>query len=349
MKTIKRITFFLLFILLICAFSKVVIFAQKVGEIQIYNGMCDASAAVALDKNTFIVANDEDNDLRIFDKNKPVELQRIKLSEVFKGKIYDGDNLEIDLEGATWLGDKIFWTGSHSASKNGKARPSRHRLFAVKISNNGAGKFNFVSVGKIYTDLISDLEKDPRFKDFKLKEAKSIKPKDIGGLSIEALASTPEGHLFIGFRNPLLGGQISSDKILVNGKSLIVEMLNPLEVIEGKTAKFSAPVVLDLDGFGIRGMEYDKSQKRYAIIAGPYFDRQEVISQNSKLSESRLYLWSGKFNEKPQYQQKVGLAGFNAETVFFYPQAKKGFMEIFSDDGKVNCTDSFRSFQLQIK
>lgn len=349
MKSIKRSITFLLFILLNFTFLNVRVFAQKVGETKVYKGMCDASAAVALNENTFIVANDEDNDLRIFDKNKPNELERIKLSEIFKGKIYDGDNLEIDLEGATRLGDKIFWIGSHSTSKNGKARPSRQKLFAVKTSPDGKGKFNTLSVGKIYTDLISDLEKDARFKDFKLKEAKSIKPKDIGGLSIEALAATPEGHLLIGFRNPLLGGKISSEKILINGKSLIVELLNPLEVIEGKPAKFAAPVVLDLDGFGIRGMEYDKSQKRYVIVAGHYFDRQEVNPQNTKLSESRLYLWSGKIAEKPQYQQKINLIGFNAETVFVYPQSKKGLVEIFSDDGKVNCSDSFHSLQVQVK
>jgi len=349
MKSIERSITFLLFILLNFTFFNIQVFAQKISETKTYKGMCDASAAVALDENTFIVANDEDNDLRIFDKNKPNELQRIKLSKIFDGKIFDGENLEIDIEGATWLGDKIFWIGSHSASKNGKSRPSRQRLFAVKTSSDGKEKFNVVSFGKIYTDLISDLEKDARFKDFKLKEAKSIKPKDIGGLSIEALAATPEGHLLIGFRNPLLGGKISSEKILINGKSLVVELLNPLEVIEGKTARFAAPVTLDLDGLGIRGMEYDKSQKRYVIIAGPYFDKQEIIPQDTKLSESRVYLWSGKLSEKPEYQQNVNLSGFNAETVFFYPQSKKGFMEIFSDDGKANCSNGFRSLRVQVK
>lgn len=349
MKSMKRSITFLLFILLNFTFLNVRVFAQKVGETKVYKGMCDASAAVALDENTFIVANDEDNDLRIFDKNKPNELQRIKLSEIFNGKIYDGDNLEIDLEGATWLGDKIFWIGSHSTSKNGKSRPSRQRLFAVKTSPDGKGKFNIVSVGKIYTDLISDLEKDARFKDFKLKEAKNIKPKDIGGLSIEALAATPEGHLLIGFRNPLLGGKISSEKILINGKSLIVELLNPSEVIESKSAKFAAPVVLDLDSLGIRGLEYDKTQKQYIIVAGPYFDKQEIIPQDTKLSESRLYLWSGKLSEKPQSQQNVNLSGFNAETVFVYPQSKKGLVETLSDDGKAICSDGFRSLQIQLK
>lgn len=349
MKSIKLSITFLLFIFMNPIFLSVPVSAQKISETNVYKGMCDASTAVALGKNTFIVANDEDNDLRIFDKNKPVELQRIKLSEVFKGKIYDGDNLEIDLEGATLLSDKIFWIGSHSVSKTGRARPSRHRLFAVRISGIGSGKFISKSVGRIYTELISDLEKDRRFDEFKLKEAKNIKPKDIGGLSIESLAATTEGHLLIGFRNPLFGGQINSEKVLTNGKSLIVELINPLEVIEGKAAKFAAPIILNLDGLGIRGMEYDKLQKRYVIIAGPYFDKQTGNSQTAKFTKSRLYLWSGKIGEQPEYQQKIDLTGFNAETVFVYPQSKKGFMEIFSDDGKANCSDGFRSLHVQVK
>lgn len=349
MKSIKLSSTFLLFILLNLVFSSVPISAQKVNKFNVYTGMCDASAAVALDENTFIVANDEDNDLRIFDKNRPAELHRIKLSEVYKNRIYDGENLEIDLEGATRLGDKIFWIGSHSVSKTGKARPSRNRLFAVTITGDGMRKFKFKSVGVIYTELISDLEKDRRFDVFRLKEAKNIKPKDVGGLSIEGLAATPEGHLLIGFRNPLFGGQITSEKILTNGKSLIVELINPLEVLEGKTAKFAAPIILNLDGLGIRGIEYDKSLKRYVIIAGTFYDKQTGNPQKMKFSESRIYLWSGKTSEQPQYQQRIDLTGFNAETVFVYPQSRKGLMEIFSDDGKANCSDGFRSLQLQIK
>lgn len=346
MKQVKQIILVWLFILPGIAFSNVEIFAQGGVETKIYKGMCDASAAVALDENTFIVANDEDNDLRVFDKNNPIELQRIKLSEIFKDKIFDGNNLEIDIEGATRLGDKIFWTGSHSASKNGKARPSRHRLFAVNISSDEkTGKFIAVPVGRIYTELISELENEPRFKDFKLNEAQDIKPKDIGGLSIEGLAATPTGHLLIGFRNPLLGGQTTPDKILINGKSLIVELINPLEVVEGKPAKFAAPIILDLGGFGFRGLEYDNTRNRYLIVAGPYFDKQEVLSQNSEAAEARLYLWSGKRADQPQLQKIINLSGFNAETAFVYQ--KTGIVQLFSDDGKTNCIAGFRSWLLK--
>lgn len=340
-KQVERLIFVLLFIFFGAAYSTVEVFAQDGGETKIYKGMCDASAAVALDEKTFIVASDENNDLRIYGKNNSEELQRIKLSEVFKGKISDGNNLEIDIEGATRLGDKIFWTGSHGASKTGKPRPSRQRLFAVKISRDGGtGKFIAVPAGKIYTDLISDLENDLRFNEFKLKEAEIIRPKDIGGLSIEALAATPEGHLLIGFRNPLIGGQTSADKILKNGKSLIVELLNPLEVIGGKTAKFAAPIILNLNGLGVRGLEYDNARKIYLVVAGPYFDAQEILPQNSEVSESRFYVWTGKRSDEPQLRKKIKLSGFNAETAFVYPQTAN--VQLLSDDGKADCSESFR-------
>ena len=46
--------------------------AQKI-KTETFAGMCDASAAVALGENEFVVANDEDNDLRVFNPNKPNE------------------------------------------------------------------------------------------------------------------------------------------------------------------------------------------------------------------------------------------------------------------------------------
>src|SRR3982751_6128195 len=108
MKQIKSLFPCLIFITLCFYFQNIDIFSQ-VSKPLIYRGMCDASAAVALDENTFVAASDEDNDLCIYRKNNPDELQIIKLSEVFKDKIFDGNNLEIDIEGAALLDNKIFW------------------------------------------------------------------------------------------------------------------------------------------------------------------------------------------------------------------------------------------------
>lgn len=206
------------------AFSAIVFFAinfnlsaQVLGPVVRYNGLCEASAGVSLFDNTFIVASDEDNLLRIFNTATPDPLKTVKLSEVFKlsdvfkdpAKDEIKDKPNMDLEGATWIDNRIFWIGSHSVKSDGEAAPTRHRLFAVEVFLNSAGEPNLVRSGQIYTTLIADLEKDPRFAALNLKKARTITPKAIGGLSIEGLAATPEGNLLIGFRNPLIGGEIA--------------------------------------------------------------------------------------------------------------------------------------------
>lgn len=328
-------------VVLVAALHVSDVFGQTANN-EIYKGMCDASAAIALDENCFIVANDEDNDLHIFAKNNSEILQIAKLSDVFKDKIFDGEDLEIDLEGAAQINDKIFWIGSHSASKNGKLRPARNRLFAIHIEPGADGKFSISPIGRIYTTLIADLEKDTRFDSFDLETAKNTMPKAVGGLSIEGLAATPDGALLIGFRNPLGGGTMDGD-LLADGKSFVVKLLNPLKVITGKKAKFDAPIELDLGGFGIRSMEYFPDNGVYLIVAGPYHENLDTPEHKPEVS--RLYTWSGDSNDAPKLLEKVDLTGFNIEGAFFFPGTEKS-IELLSDDGKLPlCTATSKMFR----
>ena len=314
-------------------------------ETVIFKGMGDASAAIALDENNFIVANDEDNILRIFDKHKPNVLQELELSKIFKGEISDNKKGEIDIEGAAQLGDKIFWIGSHSANKTAESRPARHRLFAIQVRSGADGKYTALPVGQIYTNLIADLEKDSRFKAFKLKKAKAIEPKGVGGLSIEGLSASPDGSLLIGFRNPLGGGQ-TVDRFLVGGKALIVKLLNPLEVIKGQSAKFADPFELDLGGFGIRSLEYYNAKKKYLIVAGTYHGNEGTPTRKPEVS--RLYIWSGKASAAPKLLENVDLTGFNIESVFFFPQIDNSIV-LLSDDGKTDAKSSFRGILIKLE
>lgn len=303
-----------------------------------YTGMCNASAAAALDNNSFVVADDEDNILRIYDKNETARpLQTISLSKIFPEAIQDGEDLEIDLEAAAVLGDKIFWIGSHSTSRKGKFRPARHRLFALQFTPGPDGQFVVTRVGQVYTALISDLEKEDRYKKYKLHEAKTIKPKNLGGLSIEGLAATPTGELLIGFRNPLSGGKVKKGR-LVGGQALLVPLLNPLDVIEGVDAQFGDPIDLDLDGYGIRSIESRHSEE-YLIVAGPYHGNSKT--KDHKPRQSRVYLWSDKLKRL----KKISLNDLNIEAAFFYPQEAGTSVQLLSDDGKLDCNNSFRSRQ----
>ncbi|MEQ1544394.1 DUF3616 domain-containing protein [Methyloglobulus sp.] len=309
-----------------------------------YLGISNPSGAVALNNNVFVVADDEDNLLRVYDRNvleKP--LQTIKLSMVFKGDIADGEDLEIDLESAAEINGTYFWIGSHSSSRTGEYRPARHRLLAVNIKASENGKFAITAAGNIYTSLIADLQEDSRFDTFHLGKAKKTQAKALGGLSIEGLAATPKNGLLIGFRNPLNGGKIKEGR-LVSGKALLVELLNPFEVIHGLKAKFADPVELDLDGFGIREITQRENHK-YLIVAGPY--HENIATEDHKKEEGKLYKWSSK-SGKLNGLKRFDLAGFNIEAALFYP-GNDDLVQLLSDDGTLEgANNSFRSLTLTL-
>src|SRR5436305_4266512 len=119
----------------------------------IYHGMCDASAGVALDDKLFAVANDEDNTLRIYrlgQGGRPV--QSFDLSPFLK---VDPKSPETDLEGAAWLGDRIFLIGSHGRNRDDKYFESLHCFFAFNVQKNSVGPL-IVLVVIPYTKLVLD-------------------------------------------------------------------------------------------------------------------------------------------------------------------------------------------------
>lgn len=277
-------------------------------------GFCDASAAISLAPDTFIVAGDEDNILRIYKPSisqKPTDTSDLNLFL----KVVP-ENFEVDIEGAARLGDKIYWIGSHSANKNGNARPNRRRLFAteVKVVN---GKVTVVPTGKPYIDLIDDLSKSPELKMYALDAAAKVAPKEKNALNIEGLAATPQGTLLIGFRNPI-----------PDGKALIVPLNNPVDVVQGNArAQLGRPILLSLGGLGIRDIEYSEQHHQYFIIAGPYGEEGEL----------KLYRWSGSSTDVPTVIDNVKFAGLQPEALVIY-QDIKDKIQVLSDDGNRSLT-----------
>jgi hypothetical protein len=271
----------------------------------IYFGMCDASAGVALATNVFAVANDEDNVVRLYQidrTNGPVG--GVDLSSFLR---VDRGWPETDLEGAAWIGDWIFWIGSHGRNHDGKARLSRQRLFATRMMRTN-GIVRLVPVGKPYMNLLSDLVHEPRLSPYRLATASRLPPKARGALNIEGLCATPNTNLLIGFRNPI-----------PQGRALLVPLRNPFEVVAGRPARFGDPILLDLGGQGIRDIGF--WQGHYIIIAGA-FDGS---------SHSRLYFWNGD-EAAPKRVEGVHLKGINPEAVVVYPQNNDAF-QLLSDDG----------------
>jgi hypothetical protein len=308
--------------------------AQSAPAAIAYPGMCDASAAVAVNQNLFVVANDEDNVFRVYRRDKPSKPQQIPYPDALK---LDPDGGEADVEGVAQIGDLVFWIGSHGQNKNGKDRPNRHRVFATKFSVQN-DTVEIKPEGMAYTNLRADLINQPDLKKYKLAAAAKLAPKQPGGFDIEGLAATPDGKLLIGFRNPIPGG-----------KSLIVPIENPKDIIQGQKAKLGSPIELNLNGLGIRSLEYSDTRKRYLIVAGPFND-------NAKFA---LYSWSGAAGDDPKPVPQAVFTGLNPEAMFIYPGEIEN-VHFLSDDGaeppgsKKTCKDAqvdaqrFRAFAIKV-
>ncbi len=276
----------------------------KVSPPVTYYGMCDASGGAALGTNLFAVADDEENQLRIYWADAGGQPQQVvDLSRFLQ---LDPDYPEADLEGAAWLGDKIFWIGSHGRNHEGKHRPNRHRFFATTAWPAPAG-VRLQPVGVAYKKLLKDFDKDPRLRRFNLAAAAKRAPKSKDALNIEGLCAAGPTSLWIGFRNPI-----------PNGRALLVPMLNPNLVIVGKSAKFGPPLLLDLGGLGVRDLA--NWQGKILILAGPYDTEKDF----------RIYVWDGG-EDPPQPVPGLDFGNLTPEALVVFPRSDR-FL-VLSDDG----------------
>jgi len=270
----------------------------------VFSGMCDASAGIAISGDLFAAVNDEDNILRFYRTSQPGKpVQKIDLKPFLSQK---KKAPEADFEGAARLGNRVFLITSHGRSAQGKAAPLRHRLMALALTEQ-AGLVKATLIGKPYTNLVADLERERRFAQFGFAAASTRAPKSEHAFNVEALTDTPEGHLLIGFRNPL-----------VEKRAIVVPLTNPNEVILGQKPEFGEALLLDLGGLGLRGMGSMKSG--YYLIAGP----------SASGGECRLFLWSGPGSE-PAVVSDVRFRGINPEGICFHDSGDE-FLAL-SDDG----------------
>lgn len=271
-------------------------------------GCCDASAAVALDDDLFVMANDEDNLLRVYSRAR---MGRAVATADLTGFLNPGRKAaEVDIEASARIGDRIYWISSHGRNAKGKERESRHRFFATSVSvSNGVAQLK--PAGNFYARLLEDFARDPRLRPFGLAQAARQAPKAEGALNIEGLAATPEGHLIIGFRNPI-----------PDGKALLVPLLNPAGVIADEPAQLGDPVVLDLAGFGIRSIE--SWRDGYLIVAGA----------RDGANGSRLFHWNGK-DHSPRLVDAPDFDSLNPEALTVYGEGDSARVLLASDDGTV--------------
>lgn len=299
--------------------------SAEVTEENIYSGMCDASAGIALSSDIIIVADDESNALFKYSrKGGAAPLEVIKLDRFLQA---DRKHPEADIEGAARVGDTVFWITSHGRNKDGEVRQSRQRFFATRVVSDGIRP-----EGRPYKQLLADFAADPKLKFLNLRQASTRAPKAEEGLNIEGLVARPDGTLLIAFRNPI-----------PDEKGLLLPLLNPQELVTGGTAraKFGEPILLELEGRGVRDITYAGGS--YYLIAG----------SRKGGGKSQLYSWDG--TGQPTAYKKKFPSSLNPEALLPLPSGHE--MLILSDDGGkkvggLECKDlkpeqrRFRSFLL---
>lgn len=272
-------------------------------DIRSYEGMCDASAVVSLEGDKFVVANDEDNILRIYrlGQSKPLRDDQDLSAFLESGA-------EVDIEGAARVGSRIYWITSHGANRNAKPRPERRRFFATDIVTEG-DDLRLVPVGQPYRELVADLVKwdDTNRFDFPVLAQRAP---EAGGLNIEGLVARPDGTLLLAFRSPV-----------VDGVATLVPILNPAEMVSGAAARLGPPIALDLGGLGIRSIETLPGGPGYVIAAGPVAD-----------GAFRLFLWDGQ--EKNGRPLVADPGGMSPEAIAIRRETTDRLL-LFSDDGDV--------------
>lgn len=278
----------------------------RLSEPETYRGMCDASAAVAIGTNFFVVANDEDNILRTYRRHPGgMPISTIDLGRFLEVK---GKSPETDIEAATMVSNRIYWITSHGRNAKGKDSPDRHRFFATDVvaGDNGV---KLIPAGRPYHTLLLDFALDARLARYGLVWASRLAPKQPGALNIEGLAAMPGGGLLLGFRNPIPGG-----------RALLLPLLNPEGLVRGESARFGEAIQINLGGLGVRSLGYENG--RYLIIAGP----------SGAGGKSKLYSWRGAGTEAALIES-VDFSGLNPEGMAF--EMVDGHREYFilSDDG----------------
>jgi hypothetical protein len=270
-----------------------------------------------LDDNHFAVADDEGNTIRVFALSQPGNpLFSLPLDTFLE---VDPNEPECDIEGAARVGDLVYFITSHSLNKNGKTRLSRQRFFALRIVPGKNGSTPVLQpFGHSYSTLLRDLLESPVLAEFDLDAASRIAPKEKNGFNIEALCARPDGSLLIGFRNPI-----------PRKEALLVPLLNPGGLVTNTArATLGKPILLPLDGRGIRGMAEENGA--YFIIAGSY----------DAGSHFEIFRWNGR--ENPTLAQKWKTHEITPEAILTLSAPDQFF--ILSDDGtrrvgKKRCKD----------
>lgn len=294
-------------------------------------GISDASAAIALDDNYAIIANDETNLLYVYKRTQSgLPVTSYDFNQGNNLNLTDGSSgnwKEVDVEaGVKSIANtgRIYWLGSMSNSSSFNNKPNRNRLFAVTASGTGAAT-SFGTVG-YYSNLRQRLIVwgDAAGYNFTASAADGKDPKLIDGFNAEGMVFGPDNTtLYIGFRAPLVPTAGRTKAVIAPIQNFESWFNNGAP--SGNPA-IGTPIELNLGGRGIRDL-VKLSSGLYIIIAGNYDDTP---------LNGAVYRWTGNASDAPVELPSFGLTSFNAEAAMQVNEAGNlslNKLQIITDNG----------------
>jgi hypothetical protein len=303
-------------------------------------GTSDGSTAIAIDSNYMLIGDDENQVLRLYDRNNsglPVAGFDFTTS-LGLTDISGGIPREVDIEASTRIGNRIYWTGSQSNNDNGDSRVNRDRIFATDVSGTGAsttltyvGRYNFLREDIIAWDANNVHGKGANYYGLAASAASGVSSKVTNGYNIEGLEMAPDNTTaYVAFRAPEVPPGTRT-------KALIVPVTNFTSLLSTSggtqgSATFGAPIELDLGGRGIREIRKNTANQ-YLIIAGSAGDAGPAPN------DTRLFSWTGNVNDAP-IETGTFASGFNPEGIVALPSDSltssltgTNLVQFISDDG----------------
>lgn len=229
-----------------------------------------------------------------------------RLIDSFERKMNDLEGLAQD--GRGWL----YAVTSHSSNKKGERKQDREQLVRFRLSEGRA-------VDQRYHDSLRDQLSDAAALKQLVANIQGPNRPDLGMINIEGLAfDTKHKRLMLGLSKPVF-----------DGKALIVTLTNPDAVFEQQAAPaFGDTYLIDLQGGGIRSIEYDAARDQYLLI-------NEVENADGK-NRSQLWRWKADARSAPKRITPPAFAQMkNVEAVGLIEAGNGPEYLFLSDEGNV--------------
>ena len=218
----------------------------------------EPSGAVVLPDGKLLLVEDESKrTLQLIEISKEGNIKELgtpKMSQIIKRSLKQKVN---DVEGVTTDGKRqVYLMTSHSTNKKHKHKKAREQIVRLTYKNGRFSHFQH------YHGLLKALKKlHPKLNSSSHKHKKEV--------NIEALAwEKSSKFLLLGLRSPL-----------IKGKAVVIPLKNPNAIFDkSEEAKLIQPILLDLEGKGIRAMSWDEEKQGYWIVGGSVGKRKGSFS-----------------------------------------------------------------------